>query len=130
METDTQDSNGGLEFRWVHTLQFRMFLHEILSFTSFTCHGKIPDYKHHFFLILFRWQFNCVDFSSFMTGGGAGAEYGPGAEQCEGAEPGSGDSAAGPSLAAAAASASAAALLQSLASQGAPLSSCLPGHNI
>ena len=49
METDTQDSNGGLEFRWVQTLQFRMFLHEILSFTSFTCHGRIPDYKHQFF---------------------------------------------------------------------------------
>ena len=25
METDTQDSNGGLEFRWVQTLQLRMF---------------------------------------------------------------------------------------------------------
>ena len=124
METDTQDSNGGLEFRWVQTLQLRMFLHATLCFTSFTCHGRIL-----FFLILFRWQFNCVDFSSFMTGGGAGAEYGAGAEQCEGAEPGS-DSTAGPSLAAAAASASAAALLQSLASQGAPLASCLPGHNI
>ena len=35
METDTQDSNGGLEFRWVQTFQFRMFLHdEILSFTT------------------------------------------------------------------------------------------------
>ena len=41
METDTQDSNGGLEFRWVQTLQLRMFLYAILCFTSFTCDGRI-----------------------------------------------------------------------------------------